>query len=188
MVQVWAVEDAGLVSSFDLQTQVSSRAHGIIIGVHRQCHVVSESKLLGSPSLSPPPHSLPQCSSVCVLASCSAVAVGSESGHLLVLSLLRPRRPALVSRHHLYHCPVEHLAHDREDQFLAAAGKDSPDVYLMDARPSSNFQVLGRLGMLLPICCNTVKAMQATLYMLYVCVSLNCSCRISGHPSVTGPY
>ena len=116
---------------------------------------------------------LQQCTSVCVLASCSAVAIGSESGHLQVLGLFRPRRPALVTRLHLYYCPVAHLAHDKEGQFLAAAGKDSPDVYIMDARPSSNFQVLGRIGMyvrmLLSIPCNMRCVQSCThLYVIHL--------------------
>ena len=105
--------------------------------------LLSIANCLHPPSLCP---LLPQCSCLCVLASSSAVAVGSETGHVLVLSLLKPRKPALVSRLYLYHGPVSHLAHDREARFLVVAGKDSPDVYIIDARPASKFQVLGRLG------------------------------------------
>jgi hypothetical protein len=88
-----------------------------------------------------------QCCCIRSLSNCSGAVVGSESGHLYFLSLLQPRRPHLVSRLFLYHSPLSLIAHDKAGHFVVAASKNSTDVYILDARPSSGFQVIGRLEM-----------------------------------------
>ncbi|KAM3862960.1 cilia- and flagella-associated protein 43-like [Diretmus argenteus] len=78
-------------------------------------------------------------------------AVGTVSGHVLFIDLFRKQQPRLVHKIHLYRGPVDHLAFllvcvfysfDQEGNYLFTGAADS-HVYVLDAKPSKRFSVIG---------------------------------------------
>ncbi|XP_034537901.1 cilia- and flagella-associated protein 43 isoform X3 [Notolabrus celidotus] len=69
-------------------------------------------------------------------------AVGTSSGYVLFIDLNRELQPRLVHQVHLYHCPVNHLVFDKEGHYLFTGGSDS-HIYVLDAKPSQRFSVMG---------------------------------------------
>ncbi|KAM4607453.1 cilia- and flagella-associated protein 43 [Polymixia lowei] len=69
-------------------------------------------------------------------------AVGTVSGHVLFIELIEKQQPRLVHKVHLYHGPVEHLSFDQGGNFLLTGASDS-HVYVLDAKPSKRFSVIG---------------------------------------------
>ncbi|XP_049456039.1 cilia- and flagella-associated protein 43 isoform X1 [Epinephelus fuscoguttatus] len=69
-------------------------------------------------------------------------AVGTVSGSVLFIDLNRAQQPRLVHRIHLYHTPVDHLVFDQEGHYLFTSASDS-HIYVLDARPSKRFSVIG---------------------------------------------
>ncbi|XP_076829896.1 cilia- and flagella-associated protein 43 isoform X2 [Brachyhypopomus gauderio] len=70
------------------------------------------------------------------------VVVGTVSGHVVFVELTRKQKPRLVHRIHLYHVPVDHLVFDQGGNFLITGASD-PHIFLLDARPSKAFEVIG---------------------------------------------
>ncbi|KAK9541448.1 hypothetical protein VZT92_001490 [Zoarces viviparus] len=69
-------------------------------------------------------------------------AVGTASGDVLFVDLNGQQQPCLVHRVHLYHTPVDQLVFDQEGHYLLTGASDSY-IYVLDARPSETFSVIG---------------------------------------------
>ncbi|XP_031694958.1 cilia- and flagella-associated protein 43 [Anarrhichthys ocellatus] len=69
-------------------------------------------------------------------------AVGTASGNVLFVDLNGQQQPRLVHRVHLYHTPVDQLVFDQEGHYLLTGASDSY-IYVLDARPSKTFSVIG---------------------------------------------
>ncbi|XP_029377676.1 cilia- and flagella-associated protein 43 [Echeneis naucrates] len=69
-------------------------------------------------------------------------AVGTTSGNILFIDLNREQRPRLVHQLQLYHTPVDHLLFDQEGHYLITGASDS-HIYILDAKPSKKFSVIG---------------------------------------------
>ncbi|XP_053573053.1 cilia- and flagella-associated protein 43 [Bombina bombina] len=68
--------------------------------------------------------------------------VGSSSGHVYFIDVLDVENPRIVERKRLYHVPVQHLHFDQQGHFLLT-GAANGQVFILDAKPSTSFQVLG---------------------------------------------
>nr|XP_040034407.1 cilia- and flagella-associated protein 43 isoform X2 [Gasterosteus aculeatus aculeatus] len=69
-------------------------------------------------------------------------AVGTASGNVLFIDLNWEQQPRLVHRVHLHHSPVDHLVFDQEGHYLLTGASDSY-IYVLDAKPSKMFSVIG---------------------------------------------
>uniref|UniRef100_UPI0037E722FD cilia- and flagella-associated protein 43 n=1 Tax=Semicossyphus pulcher TaxID=241346 RepID=UPI0037E722FD len=69
-------------------------------------------------------------------------AVGTTSGSVLFIDLNREQQPRLVHQVHLYRTPVDHLVFDQEGHYLFTGASDS-HIYVLDAKPSERFSVMG---------------------------------------------
>ncbi|XP_039994475.1 cilia- and flagella-associated protein 43 [Xiphias gladius] len=69
-------------------------------------------------------------------------AVGTTSGNILFIDLNREQQPRLVHQVQLYHTPVDHLVFDQEGHYLLTGASDS-HIYVLDAKPSKKFSVIG---------------------------------------------
>ncbi|XP_041802985.1 cilia- and flagella-associated protein 43 [Chelmon rostratus] len=69
-------------------------------------------------------------------------AVGTASGSVLFIDLNKEQQPRLVHQVHLYHTPVDHLVFDQEGDYLLTGASDS-HIYVLDAKPSKRFSVIG---------------------------------------------
>ncbi|XP_037639094.1 cilia- and flagella-associated protein 43 isoform X1 [Sebastes umbrosus] len=69
-------------------------------------------------------------------------AVGTASGSVLFIDLNRNEQPRLVHQVHLYHTSVDHLVFDQEGHYLLTGASDS-HIYVLDAKPSKRFSVIG---------------------------------------------
>ncbi|XP_029962541.1 cilia- and flagella-associated protein 43 [Salarias fasciatus] len=70
------------------------------------------------------------------------IAVGTASGNILFIDLNEDQQPRVVYQIYLNHTAVDHLVFDQEGHFLLASGSDS-HMYVLDARPSKRFEVVG---------------------------------------------
>ncbi|KAF7668376.1 hypothetical protein LDENG_00016910 [Lucifuga dentata] len=88
---------------------------------------------------------LPLQTEVTTLACCPVAqyaAVGTNSGHVLFIDLNREQQPRLVHRVHLFRRPVDHLVFDQEGHYLFTGTSDL-HIYVLDAKPSKTFSVIG---------------------------------------------
>nr|DBA30891.1 TPA: hypothetical protein GDO54_006819 [Pyxicephalus adspersus] len=69
-------------------------------------------------------------------------AIGSSTGHVYFIDGVKIKSPRIVQRKRLYHVPVVHLHFDQKGHFLMTGAADG-HIFIVDARPSSGFQVLG---------------------------------------------
>ncbi|XP_018552334.1 LOW QUALITY PROTEIN: cilia- and flagella-associated protein 43 [Lates calcarifer] len=69
-------------------------------------------------------------------------AVGTTSGNILFIDLNKEQQPRLVHHVQLYHTPVDHLVFDQEGHYLLTGASDS-HIYVLDAKPSKKFSVIG---------------------------------------------
>ncbi|XP_028458704.1 cilia- and flagella-associated protein 43 isoform X2 [Perca flavescens] len=69
-------------------------------------------------------------------------AVGTASGNVLFIDLNRQQQPRLVHQVRLYHTPVDHLLFDQDGHYLLTGASDS-HIYVLDAKPSKMFLVIG---------------------------------------------
>ncbi|XP_047190801.1 cilia- and flagella-associated protein 43 isoform X2 [Scophthalmus maximus] len=69
-------------------------------------------------------------------------AVGTTSGNVLFVDLSREQEPRLVHQVHLCNTPVDHLVFDQEGNYLLTGASDSR-IFVIDAKPSKKFSVLG---------------------------------------------
>ncbi|KAM4748788.1 cilia- and flagella-associated protein 43 [Rhinophrynus dorsalis] len=74
--------------------------------------------------------------------SSSYAAVGSNTGHIYFINAVNIEAPQIVLRTRLYNGPVQHLHFNQQGNFLMTSGSDG-HIFILDARPSSLFQVLG---------------------------------------------
>ncbi|KAM6956299.1 cilia- and flagella-associated protein 43 [Aplochiton taeniatus] len=70
------------------------------------------------------------------------VAVGTVSGQVLFVDLTNKQEPRVVHRVHLYHTAVDYLVFGQGGNFLITGTSDSR-VYILDAKPSKMFEILG---------------------------------------------
>ncbi|KAL0964460.1 hypothetical protein UPYG_G00324140 [Umbra pygmaea] len=73
------------------------------------------------------------------------VAVGTVSGHVLFVELTRKQQPRLVHKVKLYYTPVDHILFDQGGNFLITSSSDQ-NIFLLNARPSRAFAVMGYTG------------------------------------------
>uniref|UniRef100_A0A8C5N2I0 Cilia- and flagella-associated protein 43 n=1 Tax=Leptobrachium leishanense TaxID=445787 RepID=A0A8C5N2I0_9ANUR len=69
-------------------------------------------------------------------------AIGSSSGHVYFIDVSRVQNPRVVHRSTLHHVPVKHLHFDQRGRFLLTGSTDG-HIFVLNARPSSSFSVLG---------------------------------------------
>ncbi|XP_033633066.1 cilia- and flagella-associated protein 43-like isoform X1 [Asterias rubens] len=89
--------------------------------------------------------------------SSHTVAVGTLTGHVFLLDLSNLENPRVVQRLHMHQSPVQQLVFDEEGRYLLT-GADDGHVFVVDARPSSGFKILGQTpieGLVQTICSNT---------------------------------
>ncbi|CAN2390323.1 hypothetical protein PRIEUP_LOCUS359, partial [Pristimantis euphronides] len=68
--------------------------------------------------------------------------IGSSSGHLFFVDAVKIKAPRIIARKRLYHVPVLHLHFDQKGNVLMTGAADG-HIFILDARPSSSFQVIG---------------------------------------------
>ncbi|XP_073476632.1 cilia- and flagella-associated protein 43 [Aquarana catesbeiana] len=69
-------------------------------------------------------------------------AIGSSTGHIYFIDGAKIKSPRTVQRKRLYCVPVLHLHFDQKGNFLLTGAADG-HIFVLDARPSNCFQVLG---------------------------------------------
>ncbi|XP_010283130.1 PREDICTED: WD repeat-containing protein 96, partial [Phaethon lepturus] len=74
--------------------------------------------------------------------SSSSVSVGTKSGQIYFLDVTKAEAPRVVHRIFLSKFPVLSLHYDQSGQFLIARATEG-HIFILDARPSKLFQVLG---------------------------------------------
>ncbi|KAM5172544.1 cilia- and flagella-associated protein 43 [Mantella aurantiaca] len=74
--------------------------------------------------------------------SSNYAAIGSRTGHIYFIDGEKIKSPRIVQRKRFYHVPVLHLHFDQKGNFLLTGAADG-HIFIVDARPSSCFQVLG---------------------------------------------
>ncbi len=67
------------------------------------------------------------------------------SGHVYMIDTTNIESPRIVQRLHIHQTPVLQMAYDTEGRFLITASDDG-NVFVADARPSSEFRVVGQTG------------------------------------------
>ncbi|XP_063047759.1 cilia- and flagella-associated protein 43 isoform X2 [Engraulis encrasicolus] len=70
------------------------------------------------------------------------VALGTASGGVLFVDLSTKKQPRLVHRIQVFHTPVEQLLFEHGGTLLIVSGSDA-NIFLVDARPSKGFDVIG---------------------------------------------
>uniref|UniRef100_A0A8C4WKC6 Cilia- and flagella-associated protein 43 n=1 Tax=Gopherus evgoodei TaxID=1825980 RepID=A0A8C4WKC6_9SAUR len=73
------------------------------------------------------------------------VAVGTKVGHIYFIDVTKAEMPRVVHRVFLSDLPVHHLQYDQSGQYLITGAAEG-HIFILDARPSKLFQVLGYLG------------------------------------------
>ncbi|XP_075712589.1 cilia- and flagella-associated protein 43 isoform X2 [Rhinoderma darwinii] len=68
--------------------------------------------------------------------------IGSSNGHIFFVDAVKVKAPRIIARKRLYHVPVLHLYFDQKGKVLVTGAGDG-HIFILDARPSSSFQVLG---------------------------------------------
>ncbi|XP_022080756.1 cilia- and flagella-associated protein 43-like [Acanthaster planci] len=112
---------------------------------------MEDNKLLSSLSLNKPASCLASCP------SSHCIAVGTLSGHVFFLDLSNVDNPRIIQRLHIHQTPVQQLVYDEEGRYLFT-GADDGHVFVVDARPSSSFKILGQTpieGLVVAISTNT---------------------------------
>uniref|UniRef100_UPI00398E96F4 cilia- and flagella-associated protein 43 isoform X2 n=1 Tax=Pristiophorus japonicus TaxID=55135 RepID=UPI00398E96F4 len=82
---------------------------------------------------------------ITVIACCpssSNVALGTETGSICYINMVTVEKPHLVFQVHLHNVPIQCLQYDNGGQFLVAGCSDG-HTFVMNAKPSKNFKVLG---------------------------------------------
>ncbi|XP_067909306.1 cilia- and flagella-associated protein 43 isoform X2 [Heterodontus francisci] len=82
---------------------------------------------------------------ITAMASCPSsdyVAVGTETGHIYYINLVKVKDPCLVCQVLLHNKPIRCLQYDHGGQFLVAECADGY-MFVTNAKPSKQFQVLG---------------------------------------------
>uniref|UniRef100_A0A8C8AIJ6 Cilia- and flagella-associated protein 43 n=1 Tax=Otus sunia TaxID=257818 RepID=A0A8C8AIJ6_9STRI len=84
--------------------------------------------------------------------SSNSVAVGTKRGQICFLDVTKVEAPRVVHRIFLSKFPVLSLHYDQSGQFLIARATEG-HIFILDARPSKLFQVLGYIGNI----CNNIN-------------------------------
>ncbi|XP_063433249.1 cilia- and flagella-associated protein 43-like isoform X6 [Mytilus trossulus] len=87
--------------------------------------------------------------SVGVPATCMAcsplthvAAVGTVSGHVIIIDLTNVQKPRIIKSTRMYHVPVSNLTYDVDGNFLIA-GAENGQVFVIDGRASKDFNPIG---------------------------------------------
>uniref|UniRef100_A0A8C0U4B7 Cilia- and flagella-associated protein 43 n=1 Tax=Cyanistes caeruleus TaxID=156563 RepID=A0A8C0U4B7_CYACU len=86
-----------------------------------------------------------QATSMACCPSSNSVAVGTQIGQICFLDVTKAEDPRVVHRTFLSKLPVLSLHYDQSGQFLIARATEG-HIFILDARPSKLFQVLGYIG------------------------------------------
>ncbi|GFO10121.1 cilia- and flagella-associated protein 43-like isoform x2 [Plakobranchus ocellatus] len=70
-------------------------------------------------------------------------AVGSAKGNLCFIDLTNPQKPRLIMRHRLFKKPISHMVFNGDAGTLLFATAGDNHIFLIDARPTSSFNILG---------------------------------------------
>uniref|UniRef100_A0A8B9RYC8 Cilia- and flagella-associated protein 43 n=1 Tax=Accipiter nisus TaxID=211598 RepID=A0A8B9RYC8_9AVES len=88
---------------------------------------------------------LNQATAMACCPSSNSVAVGTKRGQIYFLDVTKVEAPRVVHRIFLSKFPVLSLHYDQSGQFLIARATEG-HIFILDARPSKLFQVLGYVG------------------------------------------
>ncbi|CAC5420249.1 unnamed protein product [Mytilus coruscus] len=87
--------------------------------------------------------------SVGVPATCMAcsplthvAAVGTVSGHVMIVDLTNVQKPRIIKSTRMYHVPVSNLTYDVDGNFLIT-GAENGQVFVIDGRASKDFSPIG---------------------------------------------
>ncbi|XP_070541265.1 cilia- and flagella-associated protein 43-like isoform X2 [Ptychodera flava] len=89
--------------------------------------------------------------------SSKLAAVGTLSGHVYMIEFNNVENPRVVQRLAVHRTPVLHLVFEQYGRYLLT-GSDDGHVFIMDPRPSVEFNILGHVlidGLIMSISCNT---------------------------------
>ncbi|KAK3771256.1 hypothetical protein RRG08_024335 [Elysia crispata] len=70
-------------------------------------------------------------------------AVGTTTGNLCFIDVTNPLKPRLIMRHRLFKNPITHLVFNGDAGTLLFATSGDSNIFLIDARPTSSFTILG---------------------------------------------
>ncbi|KAM3925380.1 cilia- and flagella-associated protein 43 [Leptodactylus fuscus] len=79
------------------------------------------------------------------VASCPSshyAVIGTSTGHIYFVDAVKVKASRIIARKRLYHVPVLHLHFDQKGNVLMTGAADG-HIFILDARPSSSFRVLG---------------------------------------------
>ncbi|CAG2236908.1 CFAP43 [Mytilus edulis] len=69
-------------------------------------------------------------------------AVGTVSGHVMIVDLTNVQKPRIIKSTRMYHVPVSNLTYDVDGNFLIA-GAENGQVFVIDGRASKDFNPIG---------------------------------------------
>uniref|UniRef100_A0A8B9DJY6 Cilia- and flagella-associated protein 43 n=1 Tax=Anser cygnoides TaxID=8845 RepID=A0A8B9DJY6_ANSCY len=100
--------------------------------------------------------------------SSNSVAVGTKSGQIYFIDVTDVEAPRVVHRIFLSKFPVLSLHYDQSGQFLITRATEE-HIFILDARPSKLFQVLGYIGNI----CNNINYIMFSLFVIFYIYFLN---------------
>ncbi|XP_041065246.1 cilia- and flagella-associated protein 43 [Carcharodon carcharias] len=110
---------------------VSARITGVV-----QVWSIVDGKMISTLSLAVKITDMVSCS------SSNYVAVGTETGHIYYVNLVKVENPHLINQIYLHNMPVQCLKCDSGGQYLMAGYSDG-HVFIVNAKPSKQFKVVG---------------------------------------------
>ncbi|OCT88656.1 hypothetical protein XELAEV_18017286mg [Xenopus laevis] len=138
---------------------------GTDISGHVQLWSVEDGKSVSSLNLNI------QATAMACCPSSNYAAVGSSTGHIYFIDAVKTEAPRIVQRTRLYCVPVQHMHFDPRGNFLLTGAADR-HIFILDARPSYSFQVLGYIvvcGEILTLSSLSSADTQQTKVMALVC-------------------
>uniref|UniRef100_A0A6I8QPX9 Cilia- and flagella-associated protein 43 n=2 Tax=Xenopus tropicalis TaxID=8364 RepID=A0A6I8QPX9_XENTR len=103
--------------------------------------------------------------------SSNYAAVGSSTGHIYFIDAMKIEALRVVQRMRLYCVPVQHIHFDPRGNFLLTGAADR-HIFILDARPSHSFEVLGYIvvcGEILTLSSLSSEDSQQTKAMALIC-------------------
>ncbi|XP_059155950.1 cilia- and flagella-associated protein 43-like [Physella acuta] len=73
-------------------------------------------------------------------------AVGTESGNVYIVDLTKPTNPRVILNQRLFKSPITRLVFNGDDGKILFAAAECNHIFVIDARPSSNFAILGYIN------------------------------------------
>ncbi|XP_077991965.1 cilia- and flagella-associated protein 43-like [Glandiceps talaboti] len=98
-----------------------------------------------------------QASSIACSPSSKTVAIGTMSGDVYIIEFTNIDNPRIIQHLLVHRSPVLHLVYEQYGRYLLT-GSDDGHVFIIDPRPSVEFNLLGHVlidGLIMGISCNT---------------------------------